>query len=211
MATAVAPTSVFLTFPAGAPRVAAVPVEQQDPLPEPATVAEGVEPPVQPVRRANALIAALTALVVLLAALTGFLAWKAHDTAGLGPVEASRRDALQAARNAATLVLSYDYRHLSKDFAAGLATTTGEFRADYTKATGKILKDVAPRYQAVVVAAVSEASVVQASVDQVVALVFVNQQSASSLRSAPKITQSRLTMTMQHRGGRWLVSKIDAI
>ncbi len=157
------------------------------------------------------LLPVLAGLVVVLLGLTGFLGWSAQRTAGAAPVETSRTEALSAAREAARLVFSYDYRHLAKDFAAGKAVTTGDFAQEYTRTTGKLVDDVAPRYKAVVAADVSEASVVRATTSQVVCLVFVNQSSTSTLSAAPKVTQSRLEMTMTHVGGRWLVSAIDAL
>ncbi|MCW2598787.1 MAG: hypothetical protein JWM02_616 [Frankiales bacterium] len=164
-----------------------------------------------PAGRGRGLVTVLAVVVAALVLLTGFLGWKAKSTAGPAPVEASGPAALDAARSAARLVFSYDYRHLDKDFKAGRATTTGQFQGEYDKTTARLVTDVAPRYKAVVLAAVSEASVVSATQNQVVTLVFLNQQSSSSLMSNPKITQSRLEMTMVRRGGKWLVGKIQAL
>jgi Mce-associated membrane protein len=158
-------------------------------------------------RRGVRVLAVLVALLVGVGAALGVLVQR---SAGAGPVQHSRDAALDAARTAARVVFSYDYRHLDKDFAAGRAVTTGAFRAEYERTTGKLVKDVAPRYKAVVVADVGAAGVVSAGTDRVVALVFVDQQSASSLQATPKITQSRLEMTMVRRGGHWLVEKIRA-
>lgn len=208
--------------PRVAPETAPEPTQEptQEPTPEPtpepeqALVQVWQEPePVGPDAPApgRALVAALAAVVVLLAGLAGFLGWRVVDTAGKGPVEQSRTDAVAAARKAAPLVFSYDYRHLDKDFAAGKAVTTGQFQSEYAKTTTKLVSDVAPRYKAVVVAEVSAISVVQASERSVVTLVFVNQSSASTLNAQPKITTSRLEMTMVKRGNRWLVSRIKAL
>ena len=183
--------------------------------------------------RRSALLAALTVVVVLLAALTGFLAWRVSDTAGPGPVEASRGEALQAARNAATLVFSYDYRHLREDFQRAEQATTDTdgsrcakavdpksdgydpgahcFLSAYRFTSSKVVSDVALRYQAVVIAAVSAASVVEASETKALALVFLNQQSSSSLTSAPKVTQSRVEITLVRKNGHWLVSSIKPL
>lgn len=157
------------------------------------------------------LVWVLGSVVLVLAMLTAFLGYQAYATRGQGPVETSRRDAVGAARNAARLVFSYDYRHLAKDFAAGRATTTGVFRDEYDKTTAKLVNDVAPRYKAVVVADVSDSAVITASVTQAVTLVFLNQSSSSTLAAQPKITQSRLELTMVHQGGHWLVSRIKAL
>jgi Mce-associated membrane protein len=161
-------------------------------------------------RSAVAFVAPLVAAAVLLAALATFLAVWAHSSRGGGDAERARRDALASARNAARLVFSYDYRHLDKDFAAGKALTTGKFAGDYTRTTSKLVDDVAARYKAVVVADVSDAAVISASRSRVVTLVFLNQRSTSSLAAGQKITQSRITMVLVHKGGNWLVSEVKA-
>jgi hypothetical protein len=45
----------------------------------------------------------------------------------------------------------------------------------------------------------------------VVTIVYVNQVTTSSLAAAPKIDLSRVRMTLEHIGGRWLVSNVDAL
>jgi Mce-associated membrane protein len=152
----------------------------------------------------------LAALLVVLLGLTGFLGWKAYDTAGAPSVEGSRTAALASSRDAARAVFSYDYRHLDKDFTAGKAVTTGTFAEQYATTTAKLL-DFAVKNKATVVADVSDASVVRASDDEVVCLVFLNQTSSSSAVETPRITQSRLEMTMKRRGGSWLVASINAL
>ena len=157
------------------------------------------------------LLAALVVLVLLLAALVAFLARLSITTRGAEPLELQRRDALAAARASSRVIFSYDYRHLSQDFAAGQAFTTGAFRTEYDTTTTKLVADVAMRYKGVAVADVSAAAVETASKNQVVALVFVNQQSSSTIQTTPKISQSRLEMTLVHTGGRWLVTKVKAL
>ena len=186
----------------------------RSPVVEAATAEEPVSdavPAEEPPRQSGPLVPALAGVVTALALLAGFLTYTVIDTRGAAPVESSRREALDAGRSAARLLFSYDYRHLAKDFAAGRATTTGKFQAEYDKTTSKLVQDVAPRYKAVVSADVSEAAVVRAEDNRVVLLVFVNQSSASTLAANPKITQSRLEMTLVRVGGHWLVRDIKAL
>jgi Mce-associated membrane protein len=178
--------------------------------PEPALEGLAAAAEVPATRSGVALVASLAAVAVLLAALTAFLAVWSSRTSGGGALEDARRDALSAARSASRLLFSYDYRHLDKDFAAGKAVTTGTFASDYARTTSKIVDDVAPRYKAVVVADVSEAAVISATESKVQVLVFVTQRSTSTLAAGQKLTQSRLTMTLENKHGRWLVSKVSA-
>lgn len=190
------------------------PVAEQEETEPPS---EGVEPDeaaeqsaVPATRSATAIVVPLAVLVVLLAVATAVLGVASVSTRGGGDAGDARRDALAASRNAARLLFSYDYRHLEKDFAAGKAVTTGTFAADYARTTSKLVDDVAARYKAVVVAEVSDAGVVSASKNRVVMLVYFNQRSTSSLAAAQKITQSRVTMVMVRKSGRWLVSEVNA-
>ena len=209
-----APSAAPAEVPAAPPPATDLPLADPADVP---TAAEGDASPAyagegQGPRRRGPLVPVLTGLVVVLAALTGFLGWEAQRTAGAAPVVKTRDDAVASAREAARLVFSYDYRHLAKDFAAGKAVTTGDFSKEYDRTTAKLSDDFAPRYKAVVSADVSASSVVRESGDQVVCLVFVNQVSTSSLITTPKVTQSRLEMTMQKgKDGRWRVAKIDAL
>jgi Mce-associated membrane protein len=172
-------------------------------LAEPAPAVPGTRP-------ATWLVVPLAVLVALLAALTAVLGVASVRTRGGGGVEQARHDGLQAARDAARVVFSYDYRHLKKDFAAGKAVTTGAFAADYQRTTSRLVDDVAVRYKAVVVADVSDAAVISADRSEVVVLLFVNQRSTSSLNAGSKITTNRLTMTMVRVGGRWKAAQVKA-
>jgi Mce-associated membrane protein len=208
----------------GPPSYGETPVDEPWPVPVAETdVAEGlgesVDDPVGdddalgpeenvPAERSPVVAVVLAALVAVLLGLDVFLAVATVRTRGIGADEEARRDAIGAARNAARLIASYDYRHLDKDFEAALATTTGAFRDDYTRTTGAIKKDGSPaRYKAVVVAYVSEAAVVTGDRHRVEVLVFLNQQSTSNLSRAPKITQSRVVLRLVDRDGDWLVEK----
>jgi Mce-associated membrane protein len=216
--------------PASAP---AEPAVVEEPLPVEAAEPEPVVAAPLPVANsaigaAGALVPVLAAVAVVLTGLTGYLGWRAYDTGGQASLVATRKDvqtslaaaqrvdasstqALMAARSAARLVFSYDYRKLAADFKAGRAVTTGAFQQEYDRTTQRLVDDVAPRYKAVVVADVSEAAVVRAEEAKVVCLVFVNQQSSSSLMKGVKVTQSRLEMTLVRTGDRWLVSAIKAL
>ena len=208
---AVAPTSpVSLTKPPTDPPVAAPPAVLPVVAEEPVEDESAPPDEVTPSGARGLLVPVLAALLVVLLGLTGFLGWKASDTAGAPAVEMSRTQALASARDAARAVFSYDYRHLAKDFAAGKAVTTGTFADQYSGTTAKLL-DFAAKNKATVAADVSDASVVRATETEVVCLVFVNQTSSSSAVETPRITQSRLEMTMKRRGSSWLVASINAL
>ena len=74
-----------------------------------------------------------------------------------------------------------------------------------------MVKPLAVQNQAVVMAAVSEVSVMstpdQASVK---ILAFVDQRTTSAKLQRPQVDQNRVILTMLQVDGRWLVSKVEA-
>ncbi|GAA2609015.1 hypothetical protein GCM10010304_70310 [Streptomyces roseoviolaceus] len=154
------------------------------------------------------LVAGLVALAVL--------GWQYRDGR---LTETARTEALAAARKAAPIVLSYDYRHLDKDFLTARAHLTGDFRDEYGKTTKTVVAPTAEKYRGVVKAAVAApgsgaapaASVVSASPDKVVVLLFVNQVTESTQVSGARVDQNRVRMTMDRTGDGWKVSAVDAL
>ena len=226
-------TAVLDPFAAAPTPLAAAPAEPPVDAPVGATETEpalaepaGVEPadaaaadddtaPAEPAgrrrrsgRRLTLPVVALLIMTVLLAAATAYL-WlqvREHDR-----TESARRSGLEASRDAARLLFSYDYRTLDKDFSTGKALTTGEFRTQYEKTTTKVVADVAKQYKAVVKANVVGAGVVRATPDTVVTVVYVNQVTTSTRVTGEKVDLSRVRMTLRRSGGRWLVTSVNAL
>lgn len=155
--------------------------------------------------------------VVLLAALvaTAILGWQYRDG---HRTESARTQALTAAQKAAPVVLSYDYRHLDKDFASARAHLTGGFHTEYGKTTKAVVGPTAKKYRAVVKATIAApatgtpaASVVSASPDKVVVLLFINQVTESTQVSGARVDLNRVRMTMARTDGGWKVSGVDAL
>jgi Mce-associated membrane protein len=145
---------------------------------------------------------------VLAAGGTGYLGWQLREASR---ADTARTEALEAARDAARLLFSYDHEQLETDFAAGLEVTTGEFREEYQRTTRDVVTPVATEYDAVVQAEVVEAGVSSASGDEVVVVVYVNQSTTSTRVEGPKIDQSRVRMTLVTVDGQWRVRKVDAL
>lgn len=152
-----------------------------------------------------AVLAALSIALVAVVVVLG-LQLRHHQQA-----EKARASGLTAARDAARVLFSYDYKQLDKDFGAGLALTTGGFHDDYANTTDKVVRPVAQQYQVVVKADVPEAAVVQASPGHVLVIVFVDQTTTRAGADTPKIDQSRIRMGLKRVGGKWLVDRADAL
>ncbi len=72
--------------------------------------------------------------------------------------EQARGAALAAARKAAPAVLSYDYRHPDRDFAAARDRITGDFGDEYRKTMSKAVGPKAKKYHGIVRATVAQVS-----------------------------------------------------
>jgi Mce-associated membrane protein len=133
--------------------------------------------------------------------------------------EEARGQALAAARKAAPVVLSYDYRHLDRDFSAARGLLTGNFRDEYRKTTKAVVGPTARKYEGVVKATVVKpagggapaASVVSASPDKAVVLLFVNQVTKSTQVTGSRVDLNRVRMTLTRTSEGWKVSAVDAL
>jgi Mce-associated membrane protein len=148
------------------------------------------------------------AVVAALAVTAGLLVARAR---GDERVEEARTAALAAGERHAVTLLSYDHRHLDRDFARAEAVLTGSFADDYARTTEKVVRPTAEQVKAVVTAEVVSSSVVRASADRVVLLLFVDQTTTSTRLDGPKVDLNRVRMTLTRAGGQWLVSAVDAL
>ncbi|MBV7697501.1 hypothetical protein [Streptomyces sp. TRM70350] len=170
------------------------------------------------VRRPRRGLRAALLSVLLVASLVAAAVLATHYRQGVRADEA-RVAALAAARKAAPVVLSYDYRHLDRDFAAARAHLTGKFRDEYGKTTRTVVGPTAKKYDGVVKATVAEpadggapaASVVSASANEAVVLLFVNQVTQSTQVTGSRVDLNRVRMTMTRTSEGWKVSAVDAL
>ncbi|KPC60186.1 hypothetical protein [Streptomyces chattanoogensis] len=177
----------------------------------------GAEKSAKPARRiSGAVTAVLAALVVAGLVAAAMLGWEYREDRR---TQQARTEALAVARKAAPEILSYDYRHLDRDFAKARAHLTGSFAGKYRKTTTRVVAPTAEKYRGVVTATVAKppaggapaASVVSASPEKVVVLVFMNQVTNSTQVSGPRLDLNRVRMTLVDTSGGWKVSALDAL
>jgi Mce-associated membrane protein len=159
-------------------------------------------------RSGTRLLAGLLALTLSAVTAFGLVAYRVRSDQR---VETARDQAMAAAHDHAQTILSYDYRHLDADFAAARATLTGKFARDYKVTTTTLVRPGAEQYHVVVKAEVAAQSVVSATADQVVVLLFVNQTTTSTRLDGPKVDLNRVRLTLVKSGGSWLVNKVVAL
>lgn len=150
-------------------------------------------------------VTVLAALALVTVGVLGYRALTAYR------VSQARIEAVAAATEAATEVLSYDHRRLDADFAAAREHLTGAFAKKYAQTTRAVVRPTAEQTNAVVTAEVREASVVSAAPDRVIVLLFVDQTTVNDRADTPRRDRNRVRMTMELEGGDWLVSEVDAL
>jgi Mce-associated membrane protein len=162
----------------------------------------------RPRRPSDLLVLVALAVVVALAVTAGLLVLRAR---GEDRVEEARRAAQAAGERHAVTLLSYDHRHLDRDFARAADVLTGSFADDYAETTEEVVRPTALEVKAVVTAEVVSSSVVRADENRVVLLLFVDQTTTSTRLEGPKVDLNRVRMTLSRTGGQWLVSGVDAL
>ena len=56
---------------------------------------------------------------------------------------------------------------------------------------------------------VVDSSIKSASADRVEVMLFVDQEVTNAMSAEPRVDRSRIVMTMQRLGGRWLAGKVE--
>ncbi|MEV4755870.1 hypothetical protein AB0J86_12260 [Micromonospora sp. NPDC049559] len=148
------------------------------------------------------------AVATLLAAGVAGAAWYGQDRAERR--DTAVRQALAAATPAAKAVFSYDYRSFDTSVANGRTFVTGAFADEYAQTTAT-LRATALSEQAVVLAEVSAAGVIEASPDRVELLVYLNQYRRNVNTAGEKVDQNRVVLELVPEHGEWKVAKATAI
>ena len=150
-------------------------------------------------------LAIAVVLVLTVSAVLGIKAWHGKQA------DNARDQAAAAGRKAAETALSYDYRHLSADFAASRATMTPDFAAKFDE-TAKVAGELATKTKATVKAEVREVGVRDGDADRVTLIIFVNQTTTSTItKGSPRVDLNRTRFTMVRNGDRWLVQEIAGL
>jgi Mce-associated membrane protein len=154
-----------------------------------------------------AVVALAVAVAVVLAVVVSGLSGRTSGTAS----STTTATVEKAATAGAQAALSYDYRHLSADFAAAEKFMTPSFKADYTSKTAHEVTAPAKKFHAVSVATVEAAGVGSISSSRATVLVFLDQTVRNSQLSAPRLDRSRVQVSLVHSGGKWLINNLSPI
>jgi Mce-associated membrane protein len=152
-------------------------------------------------------MAVLAVALVLALLLAGSLEFKVrhHDQ-----LDSARDSAVATAQGYAVDLTTYDHDHLDADFNKVLSNSTGSFRAQYTEAS-QTLRDLIARFQATATGKVLETAVVSADTKHATLLLFVDQTVSNTNSKDPRVDRSRMKMSLEKHGGKWLISALDLL
>lgn len=149
----------------------------------------------------------LPALALVLALGAGYLKWQDNSVRD-GEIAAAT--SVRAAKDTTIAMLSYQPETVQEQLEAARDLLTGEFRESYTALTDDVVIPGAKEKQIAAVASVPAAASVSATPTEAVVLLFVNQ-TVSVGQDPPTDTASRLQVTLEKVGDRWLISKFDPV
>ncbi|WP_309649437.1 hypothetical protein [Nocardioides sp.] len=189
--------------------------------PEPEVHHEHVEWPVEdeperpaPSRRTTGLLVALVVLLAAVAAGEAFYLYGQDD-----PVVSSERpvvtgkvaatSAVDAAARSAVDIVSSSFRTYDEQVDLAASTMTDSFAEEFRQTKAEIREDfIAQKTE--VTAEVAAQGVVQASAEQVVALVFLDQ-STTKAGTDLNVAQYKILVTVVRTEAGWLVSQMETI
>jgi Mce-associated membrane protein len=91
-----------------------------------------------------------------------------------------------------------------------LDNSTGAFRAQYTEAS-QTLRDLIAKFQATATGKVLETAVLAADSKHATLLLFVDQTVSNTNSKDPRVDRSRMKMSLEKHGGKWLISSLDLL
>lgn len=124
-----------------------------------------------------------------------------------GALEASRRDALTAARSAAVELTTYGHATFDSDVAWVDRGGTASFADDY-RAANRPLRTVVTRLGSDAAGTVTGASATVDDATHVSVDLLVDQTITHGSTDGPTTRHDRITLSMVRRDGRWLVDDV---
>ncbi|WP_067889431.1 hypothetical protein [Nocardia vaccinii] len=125
-------------------------------------------------------------------------------------IDTAAQQATATASAYAVTLTSIDSQHLDQNFTEVLAGATGKFKDMYSDSSEQ-LKSMLVQSHASSQGKVVDSSTKSATKTRVVVLLFVDQTVTNSTSPDPRVDRSRIVMTMDKIGGRWLASEVEMV
>lgn len=119
--------------------------------------------------------------------------------------------ALKAASTSVPNILSYTPDTVMTELDEDTKLLTGSFKDDYRKLVTEVVGPAAVKGRVTTDAAVVADGVISSSDKAAEVLLFVNVTTTSSESADPRISGSRLKITLKKVGGTWLISALEPV
>lgn len=150
----------------------------------------------------TAVVAVVYAAAFALAAAMGWKLWDQHA------VDQSGQAAQRTAIDYAQVLTSIDSGRVDQNFSAVLDGATGDFKQTYTKASAQ-LRQLLIDNKAAAHGTVVDSAIQSQTKTKVVVLLMVDQTVSNAVRPDGRVDRSRMKITMEKVGGRWLAGKVE--
>lgn len=149
----------------------------------------------------------LPVTVMMMAAGVGYLKWQANAVA---PGQAAAAEAVSAATEATTAMLSYLADQADQDLTTASGRMTGGFRDEYTTLINDVVIPGAKEQRISAVATVPAAALVSAAADRAEVLVYIDQTTTVG-DQPPTVTVSSARVSLEKVGSQWLISGFEPL
>jgi len=189
--------------------------DEETPPPPAVDVVDEDEPGRVPFLSSLRLMIGLLVLCLVLTAVTAFAWYRNENPADAGGskdaiTSTTARDAgLQAATRLTQKIFSYDWKTFDQDASSSEKVLGASFRKEYASTIAST-RATAVANQVKQTAQASASSIVSASDEKVVALVFLNVL-ATGKTGGQHVTTSRLLVTLTPAGGDWRISSLKQL
>ncbi|AKS32908.1 hypothetical protein [Mycolicibacterium goodii] len=151
--------------------------------------------------------AVIPAVALLLTAGAAFLKWQIVWNA---ETDTARIESVEAAKDIAVEMLSYDPDTVEQHLHEALGRLTGNFRDSYTTMVNSRIIPIATAQRVTATAEVPAVGVVSASPDRTEVMMYVDQF-VTVADQVPKKTTSTVRATMVRERGQWLLSEFEPV
>ncbi|MCH9642028.1 MAG: Mce protein [Actinomycetia bacterium] len=157
-------------------------------------------------RRSPSLLQWIAAVVlVAVLAFAGYAGWQLYQH---HQVDVAAEQALAAADEFALTLTTINPNAIDANITEVLDGSTGEFKNLYQQSSDQ-LRQVLIDNEAAAQGVVIDSAVKSATKNRVEVVLFIDQVVANSTAPEPQLDRSRVVMTMEKVGDRWLAAKVD--
>ena len=157
-------------------------------------------------RQRPSLIQGIAAVVlVAVLAFAGYAGWQLYQH---HQVDVAAEQALDAAEEFALTLTTINPNAVDANITEVLEGSTGEFNDLYQKSSAQ-LRQVLIDNEAAAQGVVIDSAVKSATKNRVEVVLFIDQVVSNATAPEPQLDRSRVVMTMEKVGDRWLAAKVD--